>query len=45
VLECTNLTPFSSDIQQRFGIPVFDMVTLVNWFHHGLNATRFPRGD
>jgi phosphohistidine swiveling domain-containing protein len=36
VSECTNLAPYSAAIQDRFDIPVFDIVTLVNWFHAGL---------
>lgn len=36
VSECTNLAPYSAAIQQRFGVPVFDIFTLVSWFHSGL---------
>ena len=36
VLECTNLAPHSAAIARRFGLPVFDVVTLVNWFHAAL---------
>jgi hypothetical protein len=42
VLECTNLTPFSAAINARFGLPVYDAVTLVNWFHAGLRPRAFP---
>jgi hypothetical protein len=41
VSECTNLTPFSADISAEFGVPVFDAVSLVNWFHDGLRPRRF----
>ncbi len=41
VSECTNLTPFSADISTRFGVPVFDAVSLVNWFHDGLRPRSF----
>ncbi|MBT9290011.1 aspartate/glutamate racemase family protein [Prosthecodimorpha staleyi] len=41
VSECTNLTPYSADIVARFGVPVYDAVTLVNWFHGGLRPRRF----
>lgn len=34
--ECTNLTPFSADINDTFGVPVFDAVTMVNCFHAAL---------
>jgi hypothetical protein len=44
VCECTNLTPFSAAIAERYGVAVFDAVTLVHWFYHGLRPHRFPRG-
>lgn len=40
VCECTNMTPFSAAINRRFGIPVYDSVSLVNWFHSGLRPRR-----
>ncbi|MGJ7524600.1 aspartate/glutamate racemase family protein [Variovorax sp. GB1P17] len=42
VSECTNLAPFTADIQERFGVPVYDTVSLVNWFHAGLRPRRYP---
>ncbi len=41
VCECTNLTPYSYDINRQLGVPVFDMVTLVHWFHRALKPERF----
>ncbi|QHE91598.1 aspartate/glutamate racemase family protein [Pandoraea fibrosis] len=41
VLECTNLAPFSADIQATYGVPVYDTVSLVNWFQAGLRPRRF----
>jgi hypothetical protein len=41
VLECTNLAPFTADISERFGLPVFDTVSMVNWFHAGLRPRRY----
>ena len=43
VLECTNLAPYSRDIARLTGLPVFDMVTLVHWFHRGLSPQRFTQ--
>ncbi|HEY0167453.1 MAG TPA: aspartate/glutamate racemase family protein [Jatrophihabitans sp.] len=40
VIECTDLVPFAHDIQQRLGLPVFDIVTLTNMVHAAL--TRHP---
>ncbi len=41
VLECTNMCPYAADIQQATGLPVFSIVTFINWFQAGLNPTRF----
>jgi hypothetical protein len=44
VCECTNISPYSYDINRRLGVPVFDMVTLVHWFHRALRPQHFPQG-
>ena len=31
VLECTNMTPYAAAIQEKIGLPVFDIYTLVQW--------------
>lgn len=36
VLECTNMPPYSQAIQQATGLPVFDIVTFVNFAQHAL---------
>lgn len=36
VLECTNMPPYRSDIQRATGVPVFDIVHLVNLVHQAL---------
>lgn len=41
VLECTNLSPFAADIHAQLGLPVFDTVSLINWFHAGLRPRQF----
>lgn len=41
VLENTNLSPFAADIEALLGLPVFDTVWLINWFHSGLPPRRF----
>jgi Asp/Glu/hydantoin racemase len=40
VIECTDLVPFAHAIQQRLGLPVFDIVTLMDMVHATL--TRHP---
>jgi Asp/Glu/hydantoin racemase len=41
VLECTNLPPYSHAIERRFGVPVYDIITLVEWFHAGLKPRHY----
>lgn len=36
VLECTNMPPYAAAIQAATGRPVFDIYTLVSWFHGGI---------
>jgi len=42
VLECTNMPPYAADLQAALGLPVFDIVSFVTWFHSGLRPRRFP---
>ncbi len=41
VLECTNMTPYASDIRAATGLPVFSMHSFVSWFQSGLAPPRF----
>ncbi|CAE6845091.1 hypothetical protein R69658_06903 [Paraburkholderia aspalathi] len=41
VLECTNLAPYAADIADVCEVPVFDTVSLVNWFQAGLRPKRY----
>jgi hypothetical protein len=41
VLECTNMPPYSHDIQRVTGRPVFDIVSLVKWVHGSLTQTPY----
>jgi hypothetical protein len=41
VSECTNLPPYSARIEERFGVPVFDVITMLEWFHAGLRPRRY----
>jgi Asp/Glu/hydantoin racemase len=43
VLECTNMPPYTADIQRETGRPVFDIVSLVRLAHGGLAAAIGPR--
>ena len=41
VLECTNMPPYAAALQAAVGLPVFDIYSLVTWFHAGLRPRRF----
>ncbi|NKC33314.1 aspartate/glutamate racemase family protein [Falsiroseomonas selenitidurans] len=41
VLECTNMPPYAAALQAELGLPVYDIYTLVSWFHGGLRPRRF----
>jgi Asp/Glu/hydantoin racemase len=43
VLECTNMPPYTADIQRETGRPVFDIVSLVTMVHGALAAGMPPR--
>ncbi len=37
VLECTNMAPYADDIRAATGLPVFSILTLINWFQASLS--------
>ena len=41
ILECTNLITFRSDIQRLLRVPVFDMVSLIEFFAKGYKIINF----
>ena len=41
VLECTNLTPYSADLRRDLGLPIFDVLSLIHWFHRSLRPEVF----
>lgn len=43
VLECTNMPPYAHALRLELGVPVFDIYSLVSWFHTGLRPCRFDR--
>lgn len=38
VLECTQMPPTAKAIQKATGLPVFDVITMINWFYSGIRA-------
>ncbi len=41
VLECHNMAPYARIVQNTFGVPVYDVYTLISWFHAGLSPREF----
>jgi Asp/Glu/hydantoin racemase len=41
VLECTNMPPYAAALQAAVGVPVYDVYSLVTWFHAGLRPRSF----
>ncbi|MHA6729725.1 aspartate/glutamate racemase family protein [Devosia sp. A369] len=41
VFECTNLSPYSASVEREFGIPVYDVITMLDWFHAGLRPRQY----
>ena len=41
VLECTNMVPYAAAIRDAVSMPVFTMVSFVEWFQSGLLPRRF----
>ncbi len=41
VLECTNMPPYARAIQEAVGLPVFDVVTMINYAYSSLNRQVF----
>ena len=41
VLECTNMPPYAAALARDIGRPVYDIYSLVTWFHAGLRPRRF----
>ncbi len=35
VLECSLMPPYANAVQKAIGLPVFDFVTMINYFHEG----------
>ncbi len=36
VLECTNMPPYAAALQAEVGLPVYDIYSMITWFHAGL---------
>ena len=41
VLECTNMPPYARALREVVGLPVFDIVSMIEWFHAGIRPRRY----
>lgn len=41
VLECTNMPPYAAALSEAVGRPVYDIYSMITWFHAGLRPRRF----
>jgi len=41
VFECTNMPPFAYSVQNRYHLPVYDAVTMINYIESGIVRNRF----
>ena len=41
VLECTNMPPYAGALQAETGLPVYDIYSMISWFHAGLRPRVF----
>jgi Asp/Glu/hydantoin racemase len=44
VLECTNMPPYAHALREALGVPVFDVYSLITWWHAGLRPRVFGVG-
>jgi hypothetical protein len=46
VLECTNMPPYAFALREALRLPVYDIYSLISWFHAGLRPREFgPPAD
>lgn len=41
VLECTNMPPYAAALQREVGLPVYDIYSMITWFHAGFRPRVF----
>lgn len=45
ILECTQMPRYAAAISKATGLPVYDVVTMIDWFYSGLVCRSFVRDD
>jgi len=43
VLECTNMPPYAAALAEAVRLPVYDIYSMISWFHAGLRPRVFGR--
>lgn len=41
LLECTNMPPYAFALREALGLPVYDIYSLISWFHAGIRPREF----
>ena len=41
VLECTNMPPYAHALREALDVPIYDIYSLITWFHAGIRPRRF----
>jgi Asp/Glu/hydantoin racemase len=41
VLECTNMPPYAAALRAALDVPIYDIYSLITWFHAGIRPRRF----
>ena len=41
VLECTNMPPYAAALRKEVGLPVYDIYSMITWFHAGIRPRVF----
>ena len=41
VLECTNMPPYAAALREALQVPIYDIYSLITWFHAGIRPRRF----
>jgi Asp/Glu/hydantoin racemase len=41
VLECTNMPPYAAALREALDVPIYDIYSLITWFHAGIRPRRF----
>ena len=40
-MECTNMPPYAHALRKALNVPIYDIYSLITWFHAGIRPRRF----